>query len=92
MPSTGIISDAILFMAVMPCTQRMNTADITITSFLITSKLTLWEDYTDSLVEGSSYSLKNFVVREYASMKYLSMPREGYQIKEIDNIGDVEQQ
>ena len=41
-------------------------------------------------MEGS-YRLKNFVTREYASQKYLSMPRAGAVITPIDNIGDVVQ-
>ena len=56
-----------------------------------TTKVTLWEQYVDSLNVDESYRLENFVVREYASQKYLSMPRSGSEIIPIDNIGEVEQ-
>ena len=42
-----------------------------------------------TLQEGSSYTLKKFVVREYGAVKYLSMPQEGYEIAPIDDIGDI---
>ena len=35
-----------------------------------TSKVTLWEQYVDSLRQDGSYTLKNFVVREYASQNF----------------------
>ena len=42
-----------------------------------TMKVTLWEEHVDSLLAECSNQLKNFIVREYASQKYLSMPRVG---------------
>ena len=54
-----------------------------------TSKVTQWEEHVDSLVVERSYRLKNFVVREYALQKYLSMPMTGALILPIDNIGGV---
>ena len=42
-------------------------------------KVTLWEESIGTLTEQASYSLKNFVVREYASNKFLSMGKEGSQ-------------
>ena len=42
-----------------------------------TVKVTLWEEHVDCLLAECSYQLKNFIVREYASQKYLSMPRVG---------------
>ena len=56
-----------------------------------TARVTLWQEHVDSVEVEGSYWLKNFVVREYASQKYLSMPRAGAVITPIDNIGDVVQ-
>ena len=66
--------------------------DIIIADSSGTSKVPVWEGYVDLLEVGSSYSLTNFVVREYVGSKYLSMPREGAQFKMIDSIGSVQQQ
>ena len=41
-------------------------------------------------IQIKSYKLINFVVREFASQKYLSMPRSGAQITEINDMGNVE--
>ena len=65
--------------------------DVMIGDLTGTTKVTLWEQYVDSLNVDESYRLENFVVREYASQKYLSMPRSGSEITPIDNIGEVEQ-
>lgn len=46
-------------------------------------QLSSWED---SLKNGQSYCLKSFMVREYQSTKYLTMPREGAMVLPIDNI------
>ena len=40
----------------------------------------------------SSYTLQNFVVREFNMKKFLSMPREGTTIVPIEDIGNVEQE
>ena len=66
--------------------------DIIIADTSGTLKVTVWEGYVDSLEVGSSYSLTNFVVREYAGSKYLSMLREGAQSTMIDSIRSVQQQ
>jgi len=52
-------------------------------------KVTVWEESIRILTEQSSYSLKNIVVREFASKKFLSMGKEGSQIIGIEDIGDV---
>ncbi len=72
----------------MTVTGGKKKQEITIGDHTGTARVTLWEQHIE---DGSSYNLKNFVVREYASIKYLSMPREGWEILPIDNIGDVEQ-
>lgn len=56
---------------------------------LVQSRWPLWEEYVESLQMECSYQLKNFVIQEYASQKYLSMPRAGEVISPIDDIGDV---
>ena len=48
--------------------------DVIVADHYGTAKLVLWEDTVDSLEENESYTLKNFVVREYKAKKYLSMP------------------
>lgn len=65
--------------------------DVIIADHSATSKVVLWEDHIGSLLETNSYTLKNFVVREYSNIKYLSLPREGSQIIPIDDIGEVEE-
>ena len=52
-----------------------------------TIKVTLWEQHIDLLEVGRSYSLKNFVVREYGSQKYLAMLRNGSEIVLVEDIG-----
>lgn len=54
------------------------------------AKLTLWENYVHKLDEDCSYTLKNFVVREYQEKKYLSMPRDGSEVFPLDDIGDTQ--
>ena len=51
------------------------------------SKCTLWEDDIGSLAVGSSYLLKKFHVREYASKKFISKAREESEIFAIYDIG-----
>ena len=53
-----------------------------------TAKLTVWESYVYVLDKQSCYTLKNVVVQEYASTKYLSMPKEGC---EFIKIGDIKE-
>ena len=48
----------------------------------------VWRDvHIDTLVEGRCYLLKNFVIREYASRKFLSMAKEGSAVIPIGDIG-----
>ena len=51
--------------------------------------VTLWEDSVNSLKQYKSYRLNNFVVREYASVKYLSIARSDCTIEDIADIGEV---
>ena len=52
------------------------------------AKLTLWEEYVTSLIEGRSYRFKNLVVKSYQSSKYLSRG-EGTDVDSINDIGIV---
>ena len=63
--------------------------DVIIADSTGNAKLTLWEKDVNSLDLVQSYSLCNFTVREYHSKKYLSMPKEGYEIRKISDIGTV---
>ena len=51
-------------------------------------KCTIWED-VNTLQEGLSYRLCNFMVREYNAKKVISKPRDGATIVEIEEIGAV---
>jgi len=65
--------------------------DVIVADHTSTMKVTLWEDYVDFMEEDKSYSLTDFVVREYNCHQYLSMPKEGATIAPIEDIGEVEQ-
>ena len=56
-----------------------------------TGRVTLWEENVDKLKENSSYTLENFMVREYNTTKYLGMSLQGSQVILIDDIGEVKQ-
>ena len=60
--------------------------DVTIADNTSTAKVTLWEQYIGALQDGKSYKLNNFVVREYKNIKFLSMPREGSTIAEVEDM------
>ena len=64
--------------------------DVIVADHTSTMKVNLWEDYVD-FMEDKSYSLTDFVVREYNCRQYLSMPKEGATIAPIEDIGQVEQ-
>jgi len=64
--------------------------DVIVADHTSTMKVNLWEDYVD-FMEDKSYSLTDFVVREYNCRQYLSMPKEGATIAPIEDIGGVEQ-
>ena len=54
-------------------------------------KVVLWEEHIGSLAENASCTLYNFVVREYAGVKFLSMAKDGSEIRPISDIGEVTQ-
>ena len=63
--------------------------DIIVADQTATARVTLWEDNVGAFNEGSSYILKNFVVRVYQSTKYLSMGGDATEIVPIEDIGVV---
>ena len=52
-------------------------------------KVTLWEKDIGQLQESVCYSLKGFMVKEYASSKFLSMSKNGSEVGQIPDIGQV---
>ena len=53
------------------------------------ARLYLWEGDVGRLISGQSYKFKNIVIQSYQESKFLSIPREGATIAEIDDIGEV---
>ena len=50
------------------------------------TRVVLWEEHVNALEEGKSYHLKNFHIKEFQSRKHLSMPKNDFEITQIDNI------
>ena len=65
--------------------------DITIADLSDVSRITLWEENISKVQAGMSYNIHNFIVREYASTKFLSMAKDGLKIEPISDIGEVKQ-
>ena len=63
--------------------------DIVVADSVASARLTLWQADIGKISEGSCYRLNNLVVCTYQQRNYLSMPKEGATIVEIDNIGEV---
>ena len=61
--------------------------DVFVADATTVKKCTLWEDQIGTLQEHASYWLKNFIVREYASEKFLSLAKDGSEIETICDIG-----
>ena len=53
-------------------------------------KIVTWEDNTGLLAVDKCYKLCGLIVRTYKGKKYLSVPRDGFQVSDIDDIGVVE--
>lgn len=68
---------------------NLKKQEVTVADATGAIKVTLWEKSIDLLEEDKSYELKNFTVRMYKHEKYLSIPKEGYEIKQIEDIADV---
>ena len=48
-----------------------------------------WEADVGSTTEGTSHRFNNIVVRSYQDVKYISLPKDGVNMVEIEDIGDV---
>ncbi|CAI8048722.1 hypothetical protein GBAR_LOCUS26852 [Geodia barretti] len=57
-----------------------------------TARVCVWEGNTNAMENDRYYCLKNFMVREYQSTKYLTMAKEGSEIIRIEDIGAVIEQ
>ena len=66
--------------------------DVLIADHTATAKVSLWQEHVNTLSEHKCYSLKNFLVREYQSRKYLSMSKVATEVTPIDDIGVVVEQ
>ena len=63
--------------------------DVLIADKSSTARVTLWEENVGIMQQGRSYTLKNFVVRVFQSVKYLTMGGEGAELIPIKDIGAV---
>ncbi len=68
--------------------KTLKKQDCTVSDHEDTIRLVLWEDNCGRLKEGESYRLEKFRVREYGSIKYLSMSEDAC-IEKLDDIGEV---
>ena len=56
-----------------------------------TAKITAWEDNVDLFVEKNSYSLTRVTARSFKGKNVLAIPKEGFKIELIEDIGAVAQ-
>ena len=66
--------------------------DISVTDGNGTARVSVWEGNVNMMGKDRSYCLKNFMVREYQSRKYLTMAKEGSEIMLFEDIGTVAEQ
>ena len=66
--------------------------DISVADESSTALVTVWEGHVNTMDQDESYCLKNFMVREYQNIKYLTMAKEGSEIIPIKDIGHVARQ
>ena len=66
--------------------------DIFVADESSTARVTVWEGHINTMDQDESYCLKNFMVREYQNIKYLTMAKEGSEIIPIEDIGVVARQ
>ena len=69
--------------------KQLTKQEYTIADVTGTSTIVAWEDNCGILQEGQSYKLEGLNVRTFQNNKYLSIPREGFKIIEIDDIKEV---
>ena len=53
-----------------------------------TARVTVWEGNVNAMEKEKSYCLKNFMIREYQSTKYLTMAKEGSEIMDIGAVAE----
>ena len=63
--------------------------DVSVADGSGTARVSVWEEYINVMGKDGSYCLKNFMVHEYQSTKYLTMSKEGSEIIVIEDIGAV---
>ena len=63
--------------------------DVSVADRSGTAWVSVWEEYINVMGKDGSYCLKNFMVHEYQSTKYLTMSKEGSEIFVIEDIGAV---
>ena len=64
--------------------------DVLVADHSGTCKVVLWENNIGILKQDECYKIQNFVVREYAAIKFLSMGKESSTIIPIADIGEVQ--
>ena len=93
--STNVFDRVTVSVKVLACTNALDVSggktkqDITVADNTGVCKVTLWEENIGILDTNASYMLKNFLVKEYATIKFLSMAKEGSEIHPISDIGKV---
>ena len=65
--------------------------DVTVADRHAVGKVLLWEENVGKLQQQCSYTLKDFVIREYACSQFLGFSLEGSQILQIGDLGVVKQ-
>ena len=66
--------------------------DVSVADESGTARVSIWEGNVNAMEKDRRYCLKNFMVREYQSTRYLTMAKEGSEIIPIENIGAVAEQ
>ena len=65
--------------------------DVAVADRHAVGKVLLWEGSVGRLQQQGSYTLKDFVIREYACSRFLGFSQEGSQILPIADMGVVKQ-
>ena len=63
--------------------------DVSVADESGTARVSVWEGNVNAMEKDQSYCLKNFMVREYQSTRFLTMAKEGSEIIPIVDIGAV---
>ena len=65
--------------------------DVTVADHHSVAKVVLWESNIGKLQEHSSYTLKDFVIHEYACSRFLGFSQDGSEIHPLPDIGVIQQ-